>query len=91
MEHMTNPMPPDQPLPTQRDEGQVLQALEEALEGFSRSVRLQEQCLALLAGLNDAAVAPSVLSGAMEKEVSRLMVERLMHPEDGDEPGIGEK
>ncbi len=91
MDRTNNTIPSGHRWPIEGDEAKLVQLLEETLEGFSRSVCLQRQTLAILAHMNDAICESPVASEAIEAGVSRLIVERLLKPGDSNQTGIGEE
>ncbi len=91
MDRMKPTSPSDQQVPIERDEAKVVRMLEEAVEEFSRSVCLQTRSLAILARLNDAVHESPVAADAIEGEVDKLIVERLLQPGESNQAESGDE
>ncbi len=91
MDHMKHTTPSDQQVPIRSEEAKAVQMLEQALVELSRSVCLQRQTLAILAQLNDAVRESPVAGDALEGEVDKLIVERLLQPGEHNQTECGKE
>ncbi len=88
MDHMKHTTPSDQQVSIGSEEAKAVQMLEQALVELSRSVCLQRQTLAIFAQLNDAVRESPVAGDALEGEVDKLIVERLLQPGEKQPDGV---
>ena len=92
MDRLKYTTPSDQQVPIERDEAKVGQMLEQALEEFGRSLRLQRQSVVILERLNHAVRESPAASERIEVAVDQLIVERLLTPGESKQADeIGEK
>ena len=91
MDRLKHTTPSDQQVPIEPAEAKVVQVLEQALEEFARSLFLQRQSLATIARLNQAVRESPVAADAIEGEVDKLIVERLLQPGETNQTECGDE